>query len=87
MESVGAGCTGLFSGLCPAVTMLGVVFGLLAIRDVKLHARRGLRVAVVAIVLGLIVTPLTTLGLMWWNTTVREPMLHGRGRTESSSGR
>ena len=64
-------------GLCPAVTMLGVVFGLLAIRDVKLHARRGLRVAVVAIVLGLIVTPLTTLGLMWWNTTVREPMLHG----------
>ena len=26
-------------------------------RDVKLHARRGLRVALVAIVLGLIVTP------------------------------
>ena len=64
-------------GLCPAVTMLGVVFGLIAIRDVKLRSRRGFRVAILAIVLGLVVTPLTTLGLVWWNTTVREPMLHG----------
>ena len=64
-------------GLCPAVTMLGVVFGLIAIRDIKIHARRGFRVAIVAIVIGLVVTPLTTFGLVWWNTSVREPMLHG----------
>ncbi|MBG85010.1 MAG: hypothetical protein CMJ40_10770 [Phycisphaerae bacterium] len=64
-------------GLCPAVTMLGVVFGLIAVRDVKLRARRGLRVAIAAIVIALLVTPLTTILLMWWNNSVREPMLHG----------
>jgi hypothetical protein len=64
-------------GLCPVVTMLGVVFGIFAVRDIKLHSRRGLRVAIVAIVIGLVVTPLTTFGLFWWNASVREPMKHG----------
>lgn len=64
-------------GLCPAVTMLGVVFGIVAIRDVKTRSRRGFRVAIAAIIIGLVVTPLTTIGLVWWNSVVREPMLTG----------
>jgi hypothetical protein len=64
-------------GLCPVVTMLGVVLGLFALHDVRVKNRRGRRLAIVAIVLGLTVTPLTTFGLLWWNSAVREPMLHG----------
>ncbi|MEE2908583.1 MAG: DUF4190 domain-containing protein [Planctomycetota bacterium] len=64
-------------GLCPVVTMLGVLFGVLALRDIRTGKRRGRGVAITAIVIGIVVTPVTTFGLLWWNHMVREPMLHG----------
>ena len=57
--------------------MLGVLFGLLALRDIRTRQRRGRGVAISAIIIGIVVTPLTTFGLLWWNHMVREPMLHG----------
>ncbi|MDG2424285.1 MAG: hypothetical protein P8M22_09930 [Phycisphaerales bacterium] len=71
---VGLACS---VGLCPVVTMLGVVFGILALRDTRGGRKRGRRVAIAAIIIGLIVTPTTTFALAWWNAMVREPMLQG----------
>ncbi|MCH2132907.1 MAG: DUF4190 domain-containing protein [Phycisphaerales bacterium] len=64
-------------GLCPVITMLGVVCGLMGLRDVRLHQRRGRRVAIAAIIIGLVVTPATTFALVWWNDAIRTPLLHG----------
>ena len=64
-------------GLCPAVTILGVIFSLLAFRDIRRRGRRGRRLALVALILSLVVTPATTLALVGWNAWVRAPMLAG----------
>ncbi len=64
-------------GLCPVVTMLGVVFGIFALRDIQRGQRRGRGVAIAAIFIGLVFTPTTTMALFWWNTKVRDPMLQG----------
>ncbi|MCH2153794.1 MAG: DUF4190 domain-containing protein [Phycisphaerales bacterium] len=64
-------------GLCPVVTLLGVVLGFFALRDIRQTGRRGRRIAIAAIIMGSIVTPLVTVGLIGWNNWVREPLLKG----------
>ena len=71
---VGLACS---VGLCPVVTMLGVVFGVFALRDIQRGRRRGRGVAITAIVIGLLFTPTTSLALFWWNAKVRAPLLWG----------
>jgi hypothetical protein len=64
-------------GLCPFVTAAAIPVGLLALRDVAKNGRRGRRLAIVAIVLAAIVTPITTVAAFWWSNTVRTPLLEG----------
>jgi hypothetical protein len=64
-------------GLCPFVTIAAIPAGMMALRDVRLHERRGRRLAIVAIVIGCVVTPVTSYGAWWWNGHVREPLMAG----------
>jgi len=64
-------------GLCPVVTVAAIPAGLWALRDIARTGRRGRRLAWAAIVLGLIVTPVTSVGAWWWNTHVRVPLVEG----------
>ena len=64
-------------GLCPFVTIAAIPAGMMALRDVRLHERRGRRLAIVAIVIGCVVTPVTSYGAWWWNGHVREPLMTG----------
>tara|TARA_B100001971_G_scaffold213072_1_gene245105 strand:+ start:4036 stop:4647 length:612 start_codon:yes stop_codon:yes gene_type:complete len=64
-------------GLCPFVTAAAIPAGLLALRDVSRNGRRGRRLAIAAIVLAAVLTPITTIGALWWNNHVRTPLLEG----------
>ena len=64
-------------GLCPAVTVLAIPLGLLGLRDVRRTGRLGRTASWIAIVVGCVMTPLTTWGLIWWNNSVRIPMIEG----------
>lgn len=64
-------------GLCPLVTILAIPMGLLGLRDVRRTGRLGRTASWIAIVVGCVVTPLTTWGMLWWNDVVRTPMLEG----------
>ncbi len=64
-------------GLCPFVTVAAIPAGLLALRDVRVNGRQGRRLAWAAIVIAIVVTPTTTLGMWWWNAHVRIPLKAG----------
>ncbi len=64
-------------GLCPVVTIAAIPAGLWALRDVKHSGRRGRRLAIVAIVLSAVVTPVVVSAGWWWNVHVRQPLMHG----------
>ena len=68
----------LFSfGVCPFVTILALPLGVLGLRDVRRNGKRGRRAAWLGIIISLLVTPLSGWGMAWYNTSVRQPMLHG----------
>jgi len=68
----------LFSfGVCPFVTILALPLGVLGLRDVRRNGKRGRRAAWLGIIISLLVTPLTGWAMAWYNTSVRQPMLHG----------
>ncbi|MCH2149395.1 MAG: DUF4190 domain-containing protein [Phycisphaerales bacterium] len=64
-------------GLCPFVTIFAIPFGVLGLREVRRTRKFGRTAAWIGIALGAVVTPLTTLGMLWWNDAVRIPMLYG----------
>jgi hypothetical protein len=64
-------------GMCPFVTAAAIPAGLWALRDISRNGRYGRRLAIVAIVLAVIVTPITTFGAIWWTSSVRNPMMSG----------
>ncbi|MDP7028841.1 MAG: hypothetical protein QF733_01310 [Phycisphaerales bacterium] len=64
-------------GLCPVVTIAAIPAGLWALRDVRVHGRRGRRLAMVAIAISAVVTPLVVTAGWWWNKHVREPLMAG----------
>jgi len=64
-------------GLCPVITVLAIPLGFLGLRDVRRSGRLGRTPAWVGIILGFLVTPLSTWGMVWWNDVVRDPMIHG----------
>jgi len=64
-------------GLCPIVTVLSIPLGLLGLRDARVNGRRGRTVAWIGIILGLLVTPLTTWFMFWWNAEIRIPLIEG----------
>ena len=68
-------------GMCPFVTAAAIPAGLWALRDIRKHDRRGRRLAIVAIVLAVIVTPITTAGALWWSSHVRIPLREGPAST------
>jgi Sec-independent protein secretion pathway component TatC len=64
-------------GVCPVVTVLSIPLGFLGLRDVRINNRRGRTLAWIGIVLGVVITPLTTWFMIWWNVEVRIPLKHG----------
>lgn len=64
-------------GLCPVVTILAIPAGIMALRETGPHRKAGRRLAIIAITLACVVTPLTTWASVWWNANVREPLLEG----------
>jgi hypothetical protein len=64
-------------GLCPFVTAAAILAGLWALRDVSVNGRSGRRLAWAAIVIGIIVTPLSGTAMWWWTVHVRSPLLTG----------
>jgi len=64
-------------GLCPLVTVAAIPAGLWALRDVRVNGQRGRRLAWAAIAIAVVVTPLTTIGMWWWNGHVRVPLKSG----------
>ena len=64
-------------GMCPFVTAAAIPAGLWALRDVSRNGRYGRRLAIVALVVAVIVTPITTFGAFWWNNRVRVPLQSG----------
>lgn len=64
-------------GMCPFVTAAAIPVGLWALRDVSRNGRYGRRLAIVALVVAVIVTPITTFGALWWNKRVRVPLQSG----------
>lgn len=69
-------------GVCPIVTLAGPIIGYFALRDIRKRRAAGRLVlgrtpAILAIVLGIVLTPLTTAGIIWWQRNVRTPMIHG----------
>ena len=63
-------------GLCPLVTVVALPVGLWALRDCA-RGRRGKRLAWAALLIALVVTPLTTAAGWWWDRHVREPLMDG----------
>lgn len=62
---------------CPPMCVLGMIFGWVALRDIRRTGRRGRGVAFVAIGLGLAVTVFWIVAAIWWNANVRRPMIDG----------
>jgi hypothetical protein len=65
-------------GMCPLVTAVGFLLGLVAIRQGRRHpGLKGRRVAIIALVISGLMTPVTTWGVWWWVTNVRTPLMRG----------
>jgi len=64
-------------GLCPLVTVLGIPLSLFALADIKRNNRRGRRVAIAALWVSLLSTPITGTFAWWWNAKVRTALLDG----------
>lgn len=64
-------------GICPLVTVLAIPLGLLGLRDVRSRGRSGRRVAWIGIIIAVVITPLTTWFMIWWNGEVRVPLMNG----------
>ncbi|MDG2201785.1 MAG: DUF4190 domain-containing protein [Phycisphaerales bacterium] len=64
-------------GMCPIVTVFSIPLGLLGLRDVRVNGRRGRTVAWIGLIIGLLVTPLTSGFLIWWNAEIRIPLIEG----------
>ena len=64
-------------GLGPFVTAAAIPAGLWALRDIARNGRTGRPLAITAIVIGVVVTPITTIGAIWWNNHVRAPLMSG----------
>jgi hypothetical protein len=63
---------------CPVVSMLGVLFGIRAIVEIRANpsiAGRGL--AKSGIIIGLTVCVMWVAGLIWWHFNARQPMMNG----------
>ncbi len=74
-------------GLCPVITIAAIPAGLWALRDAKLTGRRGRRLAIVAIVISAVVTPVVFSAGWWWNEHVRQPLMTGPAATIASGQR
>lgn len=64
-------------GVCPLVTILAIPLGLVGLRDVRTNGKSGRRLCWTAIVIAVVVTPLTSLFMIWWNGEVRIPLMNG----------
>ena len=64
-------------GICPLVTVLAIPLGLLGLRDVRTRGRSGRRLAWFGIIVAILITPLTTWFMIWWNGEVRVPLMNG----------
>jgi len=64
-------------GVCPFVTIFAIPLGMLGLREVRRTRKLGRTAAWIGIGLGVLTTPLTTWGMLWWNDAVRIPMLQG----------
>ena len=62
----------------PPVVALGPILSIWALLDIRRHpGKRGTSLAIGALVGGTVVTAGYAFGAIWWNSNVREPMLHG----------
>ncbi len=64
-------------GLCPFVTAMAIPVGLYALADIRRRPRRGRRVAITAVCVGCVLTPLTGGFAWWWQANVRDLLLDG----------
>jgi hypothetical protein len=64
-------------GFCPLVTVCAIPLGILGLRDVRVNGRKGKTAAWIGIIIALVVTPLTTWFMFWWNAEVRIPLRDG----------
>ncbi len=62
---------------CPPMCFLGVLFGVLALRDGRRRGRRGRGAAIAAIVVGAGISVFWIVAAVWWNANVRRPMIDG----------
>ncbi|MHC4990724.1 MAG: hypothetical protein ACYTGC_07050 [Planctomycetota bacterium] len=63
---------------CLPLTLLGTLLGVVAIAHVRaLPGRRGLGLAVAAVIIGGLTTSLWAAGAVWWDRAVREPVRRG----------
>lgn len=62
---------------CPPMCLFGVLFGGLALRDIRRTGRRGRGASIVAIAVGLAVTVLWIVLAVWWNANIRRPLIDG----------
>ncbi len=74
----------LVSALCslciclPPVVALGPILSLWALFDIRRHpGKRGTSLAIGALVGGTVLTAGYVFGAVWWNSRIREPMIHG----------
>ena len=64
-------------GVCPLVTILAIPLGMLGLRDVRANGKSGRRLCWTAMIIAFVVTPLTSLFMIWWNSEVRVPLMNG----------
>ncbi len=64
-------------GLCPLITICAIPVALIGLRDVRLSGRRGRAVAIAALWIACILTPVTTVFAIWWNANVRVKLIDG----------
>lgn len=62
----------------PPVVALGPILSVWALFDIRRYpGKRGTSLAMVALVGGTVLTAGYAFGAVWWNSNIREPMLHG----------
>ena len=64
-------------GLCPLITVCAIPVALIGLRDVRTSGRRGRRVAITALWIACILTPVTTVFAIWWDANVRMKLIDG----------
>jgi len=64
-------------GLCPLVTVVAIPVAIIGLRDVRQTGRRGRKVAITALWIACILTPLTTVFAFWWDANVRVKLING----------